>query len=207
MTLTKSPVFHIKKPILVSSLIIALFLGISSIAHAEQEILNEFNEESLPVLNENTRELFDRVYDSEGDITTNTTDITTNTTAIASLDKFPAGGIIMWSGTIATIPSGWVLCDGTNSTPDLRNRFVIGAIADADSDYDVGDTGDGTIPAHTHTQGNNQKNVYSGSGSSANMLTNTTCAIGSQVSTVTGSYGTGTTNIAIYYALAFIMKT
>jgi len=173
---------------------------ISSIAHAEQEILNEFNEESLPVLNENTRELFDRVYDSEGDITT-------NTTAIASLDKFPAGGIIMWSGAIADIPTGWVLCDGTNSTPDLRNRFVIGAIADADSDYDVGDTGDGTIPAHTHTQGNNQKNVYSGGGSSANMLTNTTCCIGSQVATSTASYGTGTTNIAIYYALAFIMKT
>ena len=39
----------------------------------------------------------------------------------------PVGGIILWSGTIASIPSGWVLCDGNNSTPDLRNRFVVGA--------------------------------------------------------------------------------
>lgn len=39
----------------------------------------------------------------------------------------PVGGIIMWSGAIASIPAGWQLCDGTNSTPDLRGRFVIGA--------------------------------------------------------------------------------
>ncbi len=35
---------------------------------------------------------------------------------------------IMWSGTIATIPSGWYLCNGSNGTPDLRNKFVIGAL-------------------------------------------------------------------------------
>lgn len=39
----------------------------------------------------------------------------------------PAGAIVIWSGAIASIPSGWALCDGTNGTPDLRNRFVIGA--------------------------------------------------------------------------------
>jgi len=39
----------------------------------------------------------------------------------------PIGGIIMWSGTIANIPTGWALCNGSNSTPDLRNRFVVGA--------------------------------------------------------------------------------
>lgn len=42
----------------------------------------------------------------------------------------PVGGIIMWSGTIATIPSGWSLCDGTNNTPDLRNKFIVGAHSD-----------------------------------------------------------------------------
>ena len=40
---------------------------------------------------------------------------------------FPVGGIIMWSGSTATIPSGWRLCDGGNGTPDLRDRFVVGA--------------------------------------------------------------------------------
>ena len=39
----------------------------------------------------------------------------------------PNGAIIMWSGTVATIPDGFSLCDGSNGTPDLRNRFVIGA--------------------------------------------------------------------------------
>ena len=39
-------------------------------------------------------------------------------------DPFPSGGIIMWSGTLANIPSGWFLCDGANGTPDLRSKMV-----------------------------------------------------------------------------------
>lgn len=44
----------------------------------------------------------------------------------------PIGGIIMWSGTIATIPINWALCDGTSNAPgpDLRNQFIVGASAD-----------------------------------------------------------------------------
>lgn len=49
----------------------------------------------------------------------------------------PNGAIIMWSGTVATIPDGFSLCDGSNGTPDLRNRFVIGA----GDTYAVGATG------------------------------------------------------------------
>jgi hypothetical protein len=41
----------------------------------------------------------------------------------------PRGGIIMWSGTLASIPAGWALCDGTNGTPDLRDRFIWGCSA------------------------------------------------------------------------------
>lgn len=41
------------------------------------------------------------------------------------------GMIVMWSGPLASIPDGWQICDGTNSTPDLRNRFVAGGEADA----------------------------------------------------------------------------
>lgn len=52
-------------------------------------------------------------------------------------DGLPAGTIIMWSGTISDIPSGFALCDGTNGTPNLRNRFIVGA---GDS-YNVGATG------------------------------------------------------------------
>ncbi len=39
----------------------------------------------------------------------------------------PLGGIIVWSGAIIDIPENWQLCDGTNSTPDLRDKFVPGA--------------------------------------------------------------------------------
>ncbi len=44
----------------------------------------------------------------------------------------PPGGIIMWSGK--TIPEGWALCDGSNKTPDLRGRFIVG-FHSGDSDY------------------------------------------------------------------------
>jgi len=73
---------------------------------------------------------------------------------------FPSGGIIMWSGTIATIPSGWYLCDGTNSTPDLRNKFIIAADADdagvakttvTGTASQSGGTKDGTLGSHSHT--------------------------------------------------------
>jgi hypothetical protein len=72
----------------------------------------------------------------------------------------PIGGIIMWSGTIASIPSNWRLCNGQNNTPDLRNRFVIGAIVDSGStaatnitgaNTQTGGTKDAVVVAHSHT--------------------------------------------------------
>lgn len=62
----------------------------------------------------------------------------------------PAGGIIIWSGSTGSIPSGWLLCDGTNGTPDLRDRFIIGA----GNTYAVnatGGTADAIVVTHTHT--------------------------------------------------------
>ena len=45
----------------------------------------------------------------------------------AAVSGIPSGAIIMWHGLIANIPGGWVLCNGSNSTPDLRGQFVQGA--------------------------------------------------------------------------------
>jgi hypothetical protein len=62
----------------------------------------------------------------------------------------PTGIITMWSGSIATIPTGWYLCDGTNGTPNLKDRFIVGA----GNTYAVSATGgsaDATLPTHTHT--------------------------------------------------------
>jgi len=50
---------------------------------------------------------------------------------------FPSGGVIMWYGNVASVPTGWYLCDGTNSTPDLRSKFVVCA----GSTYAVGAAG------------------------------------------------------------------
>ena len=53
-----------------------------------------------------------------------------NHTHSAPSGTIPIGGIIMWSGTVASIPANWALCDGNNSTPDLRDRFIVGAKQD-----------------------------------------------------------------------------
>jgi hypothetical protein len=43
--------------------------------------------------------------------------------------SIPSGVIVMWSGAVVDIPTGWALCNGANGTPDLRDRFVVGADA------------------------------------------------------------------------------
>lgn len=70
----------------------------------------------------------------------------------------PAGVVVMWSGSPTAIPDGWALCDGTQNTPDLRGRFVVGYNRD-DADYNgIGKAaGSKTVtlttanlPAHSH---------------------------------------------------------
>ena len=132
-------------------------------------------------------------------------------------NAFVAGMIMLWSGSSATIPSGWLLCDGTNSTPDLRNRFVVGAT----STYAVGATGgsaDAIVVSHTHTitdPGHSHSyqlatTLIPNSGSATNCLTQTTASTTGTASTgisinTTGSSGTNA-NLPPYYALCYIMK-
>lgn len=134
---------------------------------------------------------------------------------------FPTGGIVMWSGSIVSIPSGWYLCDGTNGTPDLRDRFVVGA----GSTYSVAGTGgskDAIVVSHTHTAtvtdpghahvtrvgGTGTTFQRYGSGSTALAADGNTdsATTGITVSNSTeGSSGTNA-NLPPYYALAYIMK-
>lgn len=82
--------------------------------------------------------------------TSNTQIATTAFVAAAASAFIPSGVIVMWSGSIAAIPTGWVICDGTNSTPDLRDRFVVGA----GSSYAVAATGgskDAVVVSHSHS--------------------------------------------------------
>ena len=77
----------------------------------------------------------------------------------------PIGAILLWSGSIATIPTGWFLCNGGNGTPNMQNQFIVGA----GSSYGVGAQGGansvtlatGHLPSHTHTgnSGTGNQNV------------------------------------------------
>jgi microcystin-dependent protein len=82
----------------------------------------------------------------------------TDATSVMRGDVIPVGSIIMWSGSHLNIPNNWRLCDGTNGTPNLKGRFVVGYDAD-DANYDAhGKTGGAkervltinNIPAHIH---------------------------------------------------------
>jgi hypothetical protein len=109
-------------------------------------------------------------------------------------NAFVAGMIMMWSGTIATIPSGWLLCDGANSTPDLRNRFVIGANADdagvaktniTGSPTQTGGSKDAIVVSHTHTGTTDSAGAHNHAAADGNFL----------VSPVTGAAGWSSGNI------------
>lgn len=87
------------------------------------------------------------------------TALDTIVSGVNAINSFPAGGIIMWSGTVANVPSGWYLCDGNNGTPNLVDRFIVGSATDSGATHDIGDTGgansltlaEGNIPSHTHS--------------------------------------------------------
>ena len=149
---------------------------------------------------------------------------------------FVAGMIMMWSGTIATIPSGWLLCNGSSSTPDLRDKFIIGASADSGgaaktnvtaSYTQTGGTKDAIVVSHTHTATSTvtdpghlhtvpyaAADAIGGGGAvpayrgsgSSNTSSAFTGITVATSNTTEGSSGTNQ-NLPPYYALAFIMKS
>jgi microcystin-dependent protein len=149
--------------------------------------------------------------------------LTSNGTAWSSAaipTPFITGMIMLWSGSIASVPSGWALCNGSNGTPDLRNRFVVGA----GSTYAVDATGgsaDAIVVSHTHTitdpghfhtttaaDTTNQDRIQQGTeterGAVMNNINSNTKTTGITVNSA-GSSGTNA-NLPPYYALAYIMK-
>ncbi len=143
---------------------------------------------------------------------------------VSNASTVPSGAILLWSGSVASIPAGWFLCDGTNSTPDLRDRFIVGA----GSTYNPAATGgsaNAIVVSHTHTATsvvtdpghNHTYNAPSGfddggfSGSVVdNIISATTgsATTGIAVTTTIASAGASGTNANLppYFALAYIMK-
>lgn len=152
----------------------------------------------------------------------------TNLGVAAAAFSVPSGGIIMWNGSVASIPSGWFLCDGNNGTPNLRDRFVVGA-GSTYSPGAVGGSANATLPAHTHgvnlvdsghthimtAQNQSQTDshlndaavacsfsgVFNGTPTSQPSTTGITVEVLSAGSSATNA------NLPPYYALCYIMKS
>jgi len=145
----------------------------------------------------------------------------------------PAGMAVIWSGALADIPEGFVLCDGNNGTPDLRDRFVKATSSGEETGSRGGQNywtmSTTTMPNHQHsgstdTVGNHDHSVdmgiadedaTSGSGESGQDTSGTSYDMTSSGShshdLSIGSTGTGSpssvNNRPSYYEVAFIMKT
>jgi len=148
--------------------------------------------------------------------------------------SLPAGSIIAYNGLFSNIPSGWVLCDGANSTPDLTSSFIMGTITEADIG-NVGGSKDSDLQAHTHnntatflgnqlpthghdvptnTSSGNVSNSYARGASNPSIIGTTNSAsagIPSGVITIanaeTGSGDGIDANLPPFVKLAYIMKT
>jgi len=118
----------------------------------------------------------------------------------------PSGVIVMWSGAVADIPAGWFFCDGDNGTPDLRDRFIVGAkqddggVAKTNLTGALTKSGNSNVAAHVHAD------TY-GYASGPAVADGVSGVPHRSVTTKdSGSYGSGTETYPKYYALAYIMK-
>ena len=149
---------------------------------------------------------------------TNTTQIAT--TAFVLTNGVPVGAILMWSGSVASIPSGFALCNGSNGTPDLRNRFVVGA-GDTYAVDATGGSADAVVVSHTHTvtdpghahtgpMGGGSgaaKPDYDPADGNATYASYTTNSATTGISIASAGESGTNANLPPYYALAYIMKT
>ena len=145
----------------------------------------------------------------------NVTGVVTATSFVGSganltgIQGIPTGVIMMWSGASDAIPSGFVLCNGSNSTPDLRNRFVVGAT----DTYAVGATGGatstnavlGSVVVNTGTEDNPQQ--VQDASSSYNGIQNKNSRDRHQHGIDMNHTHSNIPTVPPYYALCYIMKS
>lgn len=151
-------------------------------------------------------------------------DVTITTTANSA---FSQGMIIMWAGSSGSIPLGWLLCDGTNGTPNLRDKFIIGS----GGQYATGSNGGSNsltltvdnLPAHQHNfdtpysldssgsgvfdRSGNRLTRYDGNGETDSGAGNAAWYYGKTALAGGNVSATPINLMPSYYALAFIMKT
>lgn len=124
-----------------------------------------------------------------------------------NVTTFFSGFVAMYHGAVVDIPDGWYLCDGNNSTPDLRGKFVVGA----GGDYSPGDTGGedshtltvAELAAHAHTI----SNMAHGGETSVGSPNAWMHGMGGTHTTLSAGGGAAHENRPPFYALCFIMKS
>tara|TARA_B100000941_G_scaffold62044_1_gene41007 strand:- start:730 stop:1617 length:888 start_codon:yes stop_codon:yes gene_type:complete len=134
--------------------------------------------------------------------------------ALSGIEAFVTGMIILWSGASDNIPTGFVLCDGNNGTPNLSGRFVVGFDA-SNGDYDVNDTGGAEsvaltlnqIPAHKHDTTFDNKKYFPGGGSTSISFGGAGGYPADTFSMSNAGGGQSHENRPPFYALCYIMKT
>ena len=134
--------------------------------------------------------------------------------ALTGVESFVTGMIILWSGASNAIPTGFVLCDGNNGTPNLSGRFVVGFDA-SNGDYDVNDTGGAEsvtltlnqIPSHKHDTTFDNKKYFPGGGSTSVSFGGAGGYPADTFSMSNAGGGQSHENRPPFYALCYIMKT
>ena len=120
--------------------------------------------------------------------------------------NIPSGLIAAWSGTVDNIPDGWHICDGTQNTPDLRDKFLLGA----GKSHSVGETGGSEevtltveqMPRHNHGYWSTSAGVSVSSGSNYTGVRRDEYKINTDPTGNSQSHP----NMPPYYTLAYIMK-
>jgi hypothetical protein len=120
-----------------------------------------------------------------------------------STDNFVTGMIIVWNNAVA--PAGWTLCDGTNGSPDLKGRFVVGTSGTAPFTFNNSGGAatvvltEANLPAHSHTVATHQGGGTAAGAGDSGIL------VGTQVSSSTGG-GQSVSLLPPFYVLSYIMK-
>jgi len=113
------------------------------------------------------------------------------------LPEIVKGIVTQWSGSILAIPSGWALCDGTNGTPDLRDKFIPGA----GTTYNPADSAGSVNHPHTFTGDGHGHLITSGFPINGGL----DYIAGTNLESAAGTTDAGS-SLPTYYALAYIMK-